>query len=171
MNWDALGAVGEIVGALAVVISLLYLAIQVRSGSRVLRIQMQDYAYHGFQEWNYRVAADPELPLVFQKGGADFESLDERKKARFLHIMFSFYKMFENTYLHYLEGSVGEEAWKYNRLFLSLYVWQPGCRNYWENRKAAYDPRFRAMLDAMEPPPIPPAHAMSGVAEETSANK
>lgn len=30
MNWDAIGAVGEIVGALAVVISLVYLASQIR---------------------------------------------------------------------------------------------------------------------------------------------
>ena len=30
MNWDAIGAVGEIVGALAVVISVIYLAVQIR---------------------------------------------------------------------------------------------------------------------------------------------
>ena len=30
MNWDAIGAVGEIIGAIAVVASLIYLAIQVR---------------------------------------------------------------------------------------------------------------------------------------------
>jgi len=168
MNWDALGAVGEIVGALAVVISLLYLAIQIRAGSRVLRIQMRDSAYHALQNWNYHVAADPELPLIFQKGGADYESLDERQKARFLHIMWSFFKMFENIYIHYLDGSVGEETWNHNKDFLSVYVQQPGCRYYWENRKASFDPRFRTMVESMEPPPIPPGHAMSGVAGEPS---
>ncbi len=30
MNWDALGAIGEIVGATAVVISVIYLAVQIR---------------------------------------------------------------------------------------------------------------------------------------------
>ena len=30
MNWDAIGAVGEIVGAFAVVVSLIYLALQIR---------------------------------------------------------------------------------------------------------------------------------------------
>lgn len=37
MNWGALGAIGEIVGAAGVIISLLYLASQVRSNSRQLR--------------------------------------------------------------------------------------------------------------------------------------
>ena len=30
MNWDALGAIGEIVGATAVAISVIYLAVQIR---------------------------------------------------------------------------------------------------------------------------------------------
>ena len=40
MNWDAVGAIGEIVGALAVVITLVYLAIQVRQNTRHLQAQM-----------------------------------------------------------------------------------------------------------------------------------
>ena len=37
MNWDAIGAVGEIVGALAVVVSLLYLAGQIRVSNKASR--------------------------------------------------------------------------------------------------------------------------------------
>jgi len=35
MNWDAIGAIGEIVGALAVVLSLIYLATQIRASNSV----------------------------------------------------------------------------------------------------------------------------------------
>ena len=34
MNWEAIGAVGEIVGATAVVVTLIYVAVQVRHGDR-----------------------------------------------------------------------------------------------------------------------------------------
>ena len=37
MNWEAISAIGEIVGAAAVVLSLLYLSIQVRQSTRVAR--------------------------------------------------------------------------------------------------------------------------------------
>ena len=37
MNWDAIGAIGEIVGASAVVISLVYLASQIRIQNRESR--------------------------------------------------------------------------------------------------------------------------------------
>jgi hypothetical protein len=39
MNWEAIGAVGEIVGAVAVVITLAYLAIQVRQNNRMMQRQ------------------------------------------------------------------------------------------------------------------------------------
>ena len=37
MNWDAIGAVGEIVGAIAVVVTLAYLAIQIQQNTRMMR--------------------------------------------------------------------------------------------------------------------------------------
>jgi hypothetical protein len=35
MNWEALGAIGEIVGAVAVIVTLRYLAVQIRGGMRI----------------------------------------------------------------------------------------------------------------------------------------
>ena len=48
MNWDAIGAVGEILGALAVFVTLIYLAIQTRDNVKVLRA---------------RAVWDPKFPL------------------------------------------------------------------------------------------------------------
>jgi len=39
MNWEAIGAVGEIIGAIAVVVTLLYLAVQTRQNNVLLREQ------------------------------------------------------------------------------------------------------------------------------------
>ena len=40
MNWEAIGAIGEIVGAAAVVFSLTYLALQLRANTRTMRRNM-----------------------------------------------------------------------------------------------------------------------------------
>ena len=37
MNWEALGAIGEIVGALAVVLTLGYVAVQIRQYTRSVK--------------------------------------------------------------------------------------------------------------------------------------
>ena len=38
MNWEAIGAIGEVLGALAVVITLIYLAVQVRQARMAQRL-------------------------------------------------------------------------------------------------------------------------------------
>ena len=46
MNWDALGSIGEIVGAIAVVSTLAYLSVQIRQGTKAARIQTAHDTFH-----------------------------------------------------------------------------------------------------------------------------
>ena len=61
MNWTAIGAVGEVLGALAVVATLLYVARQLEEQGRALTTSVRDSAFQQLQEWNYQVVADPVL--------------------------------------------------------------------------------------------------------------
>ena len=56
MDWQMLGAIGESVGALGVIISLAYLAIQVRSGARATRRQ---FAHEFKSSWRWAAFSDP----------------------------------------------------------------------------------------------------------------
>ncbi|RLQ21226.1 hypothetical protein DWB85_13015 [Seongchinamella sediminis] len=50
MDWEAAGALGEIIGATAVVVSLLYLGIQIRAQTRQSRIAAMHEISAGFRE-------------------------------------------------------------------------------------------------------------------------
>ena len=49
MNWEAIGAVGEVLGAVAVVITLVYLAKQLRENTKSIRLQSVESTY---KDWN-----------------------------------------------------------------------------------------------------------------------
>jgi hypothetical protein len=49
MNWDAIGAIGEIIGASAVVVSLVYLATQIRVQNTESRIAGNHAILEGFR--------------------------------------------------------------------------------------------------------------------------
>jgi len=83
--------------------------------------------------------------------------------------MYSFFKVFENIYLHYLDGAVPPELWKPNLTMLTVYGASPGGRGYWEERKAAYDPRFNAVMEGLQPGPLAPGHAVSGLQPESES--
>ena len=73
MNWDAIGAVGEIVGALAVVATLGYLAIQIRSAHRTAADTNRQSRATGVRDMMLTVATNAEARSAWQKatGGAE----------------------------------------------------------------------------------------------------
>ena len=52
MNWEAIGAAAEIIGALAVIVTLIYLAIQTRDNVKILRARAAWDAQASFVEIN-----------------------------------------------------------------------------------------------------------------------
>ena len=152
MNWDAVGAVGEIVGAAAVVVTLIYLAAQVRAGNRALRTSVRDSAFRQLQDWNNQLVSDPDLPLMFQRGLEDFDSLDDRERARFMHLAYSFMKLFESFYLHHQDGSLPDNAWSGTQVPFMVYTSRPGMQRYWEQRRGFFDEAFVRFVDGMRVP-------------------
>ena len=80
MNWDALGAIGELVGAIAVVVTLAYLAFQIRQNNNLASGAAQRELMSGFQENLDRVRSDTKL---FARGLRDFENLSNAEKTEF----------------------------------------------------------------------------------------
>ena len=89
MNWDAVAAIGEIVGALSVLVTLGFLAVQVRDGKRVqqeanalARAAASDKALEHFSGFRRLVAADAEVTRIWLAGCAG-ERLEAADQERF----------------------------------------------------------------------------------------
>ncbi len=163
MNWNALGAIGQLVGALAVVATLLYVSRQLREQTRALNTTVRDSAFHQLQEWNYQIVADRSLADLFQRGAAsaDWSEIDHVDQARLIHVFYSFFKVFENIYLHAAEGSTSPAVWEQNCQVFFAYAAQSGCRRYWEQRRATLDPRFLAVLENIDRPQVLPGFRLT----------
>ena len=64
MNWEAIGAVGEILGALAVAVTLIYLARQTRENSRAVKASSAREVTLAESQWHGELARDPELKRI-----------------------------------------------------------------------------------------------------------
>ena len=67
MSWDSVSAVSEVVAAIAVVVSLIYIAAQVRSGAESFKTTLRDSSFTSLMEYNYAIIADEDLAWIFQK--------------------------------------------------------------------------------------------------------
>jgi hypothetical protein len=151
MNWEAISAVAQLVGSLAVVISVLYLAVQLRSSTRVARVAAQDAAAAALRDVTKPFMENAELGRVWRAGLENLDSLSAEDQARFFHAAYQFMKALETIHYHYVYGLLDVQLWEGWRELLQHYVATPGIHYYLTERGAVFSRRFREFVAQLEP--------------------
>jgi hypothetical protein len=147
MNWEALGAIGEIVGAAAVIVTLGYLAVQMRQNTRAVRAAAFQQVVDSFAEFSSSLSHDRELMEVVIAGNKDFNALNELDRSRYDLAMRSFMRRSENVFFQSEQGTLQAETWTGIRESLSELFRTPGFRSWWERRTGYFNATFRDFLE------------------------
>ena len=111
MNWQAIGAIGEIVGALAVVATLIYLAKQIRIQNRANEAASFDGLMDGFNQLNSMLATDKGLYRIFMTGLNRPETLDDDEAGQFTALLRMYMNGNQKLVEAYKRGAVPEQIW------------------------------------------------------------
>jgi hypothetical protein len=149
MDWTAIGAMGELLGAAGVVASLLYVGRQVQLNSRALRDEAQRNAIEAVREISLEFVRDPVLMTLVGRGGRDASSLDAEERQRFFFTMYNALKSFEQAHYHFSQGELDEDTWSGLRVVIQTYVTRPGAQAYWSERQAMFSRRFSVLVDEL----------------------
>jgi hypothetical protein len=112
VNWEAISAIGQLVGALAVVISLIYLANEVRNNAHATRHAAMRATLDSFNRLAQQLTQDPDLAGLFYRGCDDFESLEGVDRARFGWFMHQMFRNMEDVYHQHLKGHLDPHLWR-----------------------------------------------------------
>lgn len=149
MNWTMLGAVGEILGAIAVVLSLVYLARQVRDGAleqaraRWLEVNREVTTYSD------SIAHDGEWADIVFRGWHDRDALTPVEVLRFNAGHLKLFSNWEAVFHYSREGGVhdwGAEAFLRR---MEDMVGLPGLQAYWKGRRHWYTEDFASQVDRL----------------------
>ena len=146
MNWDAIGALAEVIGAVAVVVTLAYLAIQVRQNSAAIRSATRADIAKTQAELNWRMADNPRIgrnAYAFIQG----EEMDELDKVSAAQFLTGALRTYENQYFAYLEGNFSASVWEGYRLNVVFTATQSNFGHYWDDRKHLFSEEFRQLVD------------------------
>ena len=153
MNWDAINAVSQLISSIAVVVSVLYLAIQLRSSTRVARVAAMDVAAAALREVTKPFMENAELGRVWRTGLENLNALSADDQARFFHAAHQFLKALETIHYHYVYGLLDTQLWGGWLELLRHYVATPGLEYYLNLRGAVFSERFRKFIRELEPVP------------------
>ena len=142
MNWGAIGAIGEVVGAVAVVASLLYLAVQVRQNSRIAT----DGAYRNSQSAigsQVAMMIDAGNTPIILKGLESFESLTSEEKFNFDSLMLGLVSLIESELLSNRAQYLTDETMGNWSHYLQRYLVYPGWQDWWLLNKQSFAAKRR----------------------------
>lgn len=137
MDWEAIGAIGEVLGAMAVVATLGYLAVQIRQNTKAVRIQ----TYQAIMDSSNRLGdslAEQNVDEVYRKGRKDPGSCSAEEWAQFILIAGQVMNLYEGLYLHHQSGAIDDDFFLNRWKTFHRIMKQPGFHLMWTEKIGAY---------------------------------
>ena len=154
MDWDAIGAVGEILGAVAVVISILYLAKQINANTRSMKANAGFEATHSWAEFNQEIAwiSESNFTTVLDSYGpsATWNETPQVIRARLSVSHRALFQKLEGQYYLYKYGALDEGLWTARTAWAAGSIKNSFYKTWWEIEKQSeiYSREFVSAIDS-----------------------
>ena len=146
MSLSDLASIGSLVSGVAVLGSLIYLALQMRQTDR----NQQALIRHGrvTRGVDFQVAqADPGVADAFRHGLQNPEEITQREISQFLTLCRAFFLHLEDSFFQHEEGLLNEDAFATVLSGSRRIARFPGYRTAWESTRLGHAGRFRDFMD------------------------
>jgi hypothetical protein len=147
LDITTLAAWGEFIGGIAVVVSLVYLASQIRQNSRLVRASSASTQSEANTSFSALVVQDPDVARLLLEGGADRESLSEIDRRRFDSMMAMTFEGLNNQFEFIEDGLVGPRVSERAQLIIPRIFQQLGVQSYWRDWREVHSRGFREFVD------------------------
>ena len=139
-------SIAEIVGAVAVVVSLIYVAFQIRDNTRALvsnsrqELAAQDMVY-------LSSVLDPTVLAVAQAKFVTGETLTDVEFSQLAERQHLNFRIFENAYYQYTIGVLEESQWKRYSEIIGQVICEAPASDMWARLRGGFTEAFRDVVE------------------------
>jgi hypothetical protein len=126
MNWEVIGIFAEIISAAAVVVTLVFLVIEIRSNRGATESAAIDAAATGFNTMNTTLISDPELVEIFLKAQAGEQPLSRVDLARVQLLLQSYINHYTTLKKYHDSGALPDRDWRSYSVAMAALTNSPG---------------------------------------------
>ena len=142
-----LANIAEIIGAFAVVISLIYVGIQVNDSAGAVRAASANDANVAMQSWYLQIGSSQQTSELVYRALISEDALSNEEEFQFLMMMHAVFLGFQNNYLLAEEGTIDPELRESLTIAISGVRNLPGMQRYWRQRKSYLHSGFAAWAE------------------------
>lgn len=132
MNWDAIGAIGEVTGAIGVIVSLVFVGFQIRKNT----VASEAATYQASVGYDISMlmglSSDSEQARIFNAyvWVAEATNLTDNDVTRAEYQMTALLRHLENLFLQHDLGMLSDDIWKTRKGLLDAIILSPGYERY-----------------------------------------
>ncbi len=149
MNWEAIGAIGEIMAAAGVIGSLVFVGWQLLQNTHALRTATSHSHVEIYSSLSIHIAENREMATLYLSGLTDLSSLNDVDRVRFLAFMSSVFRFYETSFVQHSKGNLDEELWNNVEMQLRDMTTAPGVRSWWEMRRHWHSVGFGSFVESL----------------------
>ena len=154
MNWEAISAISEVFGAIAVVVTLIYFSTQIRQSNMLAEAESQRELTT--IEVFGPLVSNPNLTSEFRACLNRYEEQDPDVKTRFFFLLANFQLQMESVFRMYQKGLIAELSYKGWLTWYNGLLNTPGGAVWWRESSPAFAPDLVQALEALQNDPENP---------------
>jgi hypothetical protein len=143
---EALGNLGDFIGGIGVVATLIYLAIQIRQNTTAVRTASRQAIVDGMRDHN-RLSLEPGADS-FLRSVDEFPNVSPDEHRYYTTRMTDLLLFFQGAHALHEAGTLEDETYEPYLDFVAASLATPGGARFWLQIKAIWTPRMVAALDA-----------------------
>jgi hypothetical protein len=148
LDITTLAAWGEFIGGIGVIVSLVYLASQIRMNTKTVRASNLGGHIAAAADWN-RMMVDPAAASLYVRGLEDFVGLSAEDQVRFNGLIANLFGMTTNARHLRQQGLFDAEAFRFQENSLAHLLKSRGARQWWTANRHWWQPEFRDYVDGL----------------------
>jgi hypothetical protein len=142
MTLEQLGILSEIVSAIAIIITLIYLSIQIRDSARASKSAAVTDATTAMQAFYLELGSNPATAKLFLDGLTNPENLSREAQYQHLMMLHSFFLGIQRCFFLAQVGTLDVGLRDSIGTALHAASHLPGMHLYWRQRKGYFQPEF-----------------------------
>ncbi len=153
MDLQSFASIAEIVGGIAVLISLVFVIVSIRQNTTSQKALAVDSLTAAITAINVPAIESPKVGLAVAKALSDWKAASSEERAVAHFYLFSLFKLWENAWYLRQVNVLDEGQWAGWEALLCKYYHAKGIREvWWPSRCSAFSQEFRQFLEGSDPP-------------------
>ena len=148
MTISELGSLGEFLGSIAVVVTLVYLSTQLRQNTRAVRAAATQSLDQSVTQNIAMWSTSRENAVLMARGMRSPEALSEEESIHFHMLISAFFLTMDTSFWSHRNRLLPDELWDREQEVIRAWVNEPGGRTAWQRKRSQVTRQFREHVEA-----------------------